>query len=170
MHVACEDGFECRGPDGLRSLRSTLIIAFPAPRPQGLHTQSLEAWHLALTLLPPSNRPRVQASLAMGGGSGANLAGQGPGGVPLSSIQGAHEELPFELRALEIALDTVGGSVGAGREARRRGAGGVRMTCCGMSVLSGWLLLPRHAQVLQHLERLQGDVMFPLSPLDTARR
>ncbi len=47
-----------------------------------------------------------QASLGMGGSS-ANLAGQGPGGVPLSSIQGAHEELPFELRALEIALDTV---------------------------------------------------------------
>lgn len=45
-------------------------------------------------------------SLGMSGSS-ANLAGQGPGGVPLSSIQGAHEELPFELRALEIALDTV---------------------------------------------------------------
>jgi magnesium transporter len=37
-----------------------------------------------------------------GGGS------SGPSGpVPLSSIPAAHEELPFELRALEIALDTV---------------------------------------------------------------
>lgn len=35
-----------------------------------------------------------------------NLAGAA-GGVPLSSISAAHEELPFELRALEIALDTV---------------------------------------------------------------
>lgn len=87
-----------------------MSLVAPAPRQQGVHTQSLEAWHLALTFNSHSNRSRVQASLAMGGDSGANLAGQGPGGVPLSSIQGAHEELPFELRALEIALDTVGGN------------------------------------------------------------
>ncbi len=31
----------------------------------------------------------------------------GGGGVPLSSISAAHEELPFELRCLEIGLDTV---------------------------------------------------------------
>ncbi|KAL4451649.1 hypothetical protein ABPG75_007311 [Micractinium tetrahymenae] len=38
----------------------------------------------------------------------ANLAGAAQaGGVPLSSISAAHEELPFELRALEICLDTV---------------------------------------------------------------
>lgn len=47
-----------------------------------------------------------------------------------------------------------------GREARRRGAGGVRMTCCGMPLLSGWPLLPPACtfvtQVLQYLERLQG--------------
>ncbi|KAL4428790.1 hypothetical protein ABPG77_005228 [Micractinium sp. CCAP 211/92] len=38
----------------------------------------------------------------------ANLSGAAQGGgVPLSSISAAHEELPFELRALEICLDTV---------------------------------------------------------------
>ncbi|PSC75097.1 magnesium transporter MRS2-7 isoform B [Micractinium conductrix] len=43
------------------------------------------------------------ASAAAGGP--ANLGGDG--GMPLSSISAAHEELPFELRALEIGLDTV---------------------------------------------------------------
>jgi magnesium transporter len=56
----------------------------------------------------PSAMYLSQSHTSLGmSGSSANLAGQGPGGVPLSSIQGAHEELPFELRALEIALDTV---------------------------------------------------------------
>lgn len=56
--------------------------------------------------------------------STANLAGSG-GGVPLSSISAAHEELPFELRALEIALDTVrprlGGAAGGNGEGRCSG-------------------------------------------------
>ncbi|EFN56043.1 hypothetical protein CHLNCDRAFT_57773 [Chlorella variabilis] len=42
---------------------------------------------------------------AAGGASSGNLPGGG--GVPLSSISAAHEELPFELRCLEIGLDTV---------------------------------------------------------------
>ena len=49
-------------------------------------------------------------------GSGANL----PGGstIPLGSISAAHEELPFELRALEIGLDTVGWPLAAGGAAQ----------------------------------------------------
>ena len=42
-----------------------------------------------------------------GSSASAPHLGAGDGGVPLSGISAAHEELPFELRALEIALDTV---------------------------------------------------------------
>ena len=46
------------------------------------------------------------ANLAGVGGGGDGMGGGG-GGIALSSISAAHEELPFELRALEIGLDTV---------------------------------------------------------------
>jgi hypothetical protein len=41
---------------------------------------------------------------AVAGGGGGGSDGEG---VPLNSISAAHEELPFELRTLEIGLDTV---------------------------------------------------------------
>lgn len=41
------------------------------------------------------------------GHEGHGPDGGGGGGIPLGSISAAHEELPFELRALEIGLDTV---------------------------------------------------------------
>ena len=47
------------------------------------------------------------ANLAGAGGDGLGGGGGPGGGIALSSISAAHEELPFELRALEIGLDTV---------------------------------------------------------------
>jgi hypothetical protein len=113
-------------------------------------------------------------------------AGNG-GGVPLSSISAAHEELPFELRALEVALDTVGAhaathhslqlvfqpprSTAPSWSLRRHyeGAPGRQ------SVKSGWLLALRWftwvsprplavSQVSHYLERLTGDLEAAAHP------
>ena len=61
------------------------------------------------------------------------IAGAAGGGVPLSSISAAHEELPFELRALEIALDTVRpASPSEGRQLTALCAGSAPRLACGL--------------------------------------
>ena len=98
-----------------RLLTSDRLHPPSLPHPQRRLRQAASAAAAAAAGPSAMYLSQSQASLGMGGGgSSANLAGQGPGGVPLSSIQGAHEELPFELRALEIALDTVRGRGGVG--------------------------------------------------------